>query len=75
MATAPKPGENNHPMDNLRSMHMHTKCPAVLTENLFQTNKEDVAYLESDKGFKTIVDIHVQGIKNYIDRVSKEKSE
>lgn len=53
----------------------HTKCPAVLTENLFQTNKEDVAYLESDKGFKTIVDIHVQGIKNYIGRVSKESVE
>ena len=53
----------------------HSKCPAVLTENLFQTNKEDVAYLESDKGFQTIVDIHVQGIKNYIDRVSKESVE
>ena len=28
----------------------NTKCPAILTENLFQDNKEDVAYLLSDKG-------------------------
>ena len=33
----------------------HTKCPAVLTENLFQDNREDVAYLLSKTGKKTIV--------------------
>jgi N-acetylmuramoyl-L-alanine amidase len=26
----------------------HTNCPAVLTENFFQDNKDDVAYLTSD---------------------------
>lgn len=32
----------------------HTKCPAVLTENLFQDNKEDVAFLLSEAGKKRL---------------------
>lgn len=44
----------------------HTKCPAVLTENLFMDNKADVDYLLSDAGKKSIVDLHVQGIINTI---------
>ena len=44
----------------------HTNCPAVLTENLFQDNKSDVEYLQSDKGFHEIVRIHVEGILEYI---------
>ena len=43
-----------------------SKCPACLTENLFQDNKEDVAYLVSEEGRKTIVDLHVDGIKEYV---------
>ena len=44
----------------------HTKCPAVLTENLFQDNKEDVAFLLSEAGKETIVWLHVKGIINYL---------
>lgn len=44
----------------------HTKCPAVLTENLFQDNKEDVAFLLSEAGKETIVNLHVKGIINYL---------
>lgn len=44
----------------------HTKCPAVLTENLFQDNKEDVAFLLSEAGKETIVSLHVKGIINYL---------
>ena len=44
----------------------HTKCPAVLTENLFQDNKEDVAFLLSEAGKETIVILHVKGIINYL---------
>jgi N-acetylmuramoyl-L-alanine amidase len=44
----------------------HTKCPAVLTENLFQDNKEDVAFLLSEAGKETIVCLHVKGIINYL---------
>lgn len=43
-----------------------TNCPAVLTENLFQDNKEDVAYLMSEEGKKAIVQLHVSGIINYL---------
>lgn len=43
-----------------------TNCPAVLTENLFQDNKQDVEYLLSEEGKQNIINIHVQGIKNYI---------
>lgn len=43
-----------------------TVCPAVLTENLFMDNREDCNFLLSAEGKKHIVDIHVGGIKRYI---------
>lgn len=43
-----------------------SKCPAVLTENFFMTNRADVAWLESDTGFDAIVRLHVEGILAYI---------
>ncbi len=47
----------------------NTKCPAVLTENLFQDNKDDVNYLLSDEGKHAIVRLHVEGIINYLERI------
>lgn len=44
-----------------------TCCPAVLTENLFQDNQEDVAFLLSDYGKLAIESIHVNGIIKYIE--------
>ncbi len=44
----------------------HTKCPAVLTENLFQDNKEDVEFLLSEEGKLAIVNLHVWGIMKYL---------
>ena len=43
-----------------------SNCPAVLTENLFQDNKEDVEYLLSREGKQTVVQIHVDGIIKYL---------
>ena len=43
-----------------------TKCPAVLTENFFIDNKDDLAYLLSAEGRKAIVATHVDGIIKYI---------
>ena len=40
-----------------------TKCPAVLTENLFMDNKKDVEFLLSDEGRDVIAQIHVNAIK------------
>ena len=45
-----------------------TICPAVLTENFFQNSKEDVEWLESEEGFKTVVTYHVNGILKYLNR-------
>lgn len=41
-------------------------CPAVLTENFFQDNKDDVEYLLSAEGRTAIIATHVNGIVNYI---------
>ncbi len=46
-----------------------TKCPAVLTENLFQDNKADVDFLLSEKGKEAIVKLHVDGIVSYLKSV------
>lgn len=43
-----------------------TNCPAVLTENLFQDNKDDVEFLLSESGKQIITKLHVEGIKKYI---------
>lgn len=44
----------------------NTVCPAVLTENFFQDNVEDVKYILSEEGKKEVVRCHVNGIINYI---------
>ena len=46
----------------------HTSCPAVLSENLFMDNREDVAFLESEEGARTIVNLHVDGILQYLSK-------
>lgn len=43
-----------------------TVMPAILTESMFMTNKEDIAFLESDKGKEIISDLHVNSILKYI---------
>lgn len=43
-----------------------TKCPAVLTENMFQDNRNDVDYLLSEEGMNEIVELHVDSIIKYI---------
>lgn len=42
-----------------------THMPAVLTENLYQDNWQDVAYLLSEAGKQAIVDLHVEAIRKY----------
>ena len=48
-----------------------TKCPAVLTENFFMDNEQDLAYLTSDEGFEAIVRTHVDAIKKYLEKYDK----
>ena len=44
----------------------NTLCPAVLTENFFMDNKEDLAYILSNEGKAAIVKTHVDGIASYL---------
>lgn len=41
----------------------NTRCPALLTENLFQDNKKDAEFLRSNIGREVITEIHVNAIK------------
>ena len=44
----------------------NTNCPAVLTENFFMDNKDDVDYLLSEEGKTAIVKTHVDAIIEYL---------
>ena len=48
----------------------NTLCAAVLTENLFQDNREDVAFLLSEEGKQAVTAAHVQGIKAFVKSIS-----
>lgn len=52
------------------AMTRDTTCPAVLTENLFQDNKEEVDFLLSEEGKKAITTLHVNSIIQYIQYVN-----
>lgn len=43
-----------------------TRCPAVLTENLFQDNRQEAEWLQTAEGKKTIVKLHADGIEAYL---------
>lgn len=45
-----------------------TKCPTVLTENLFQDNREDAEFLQTEKGKTAIVKLHFDAIVKYIEK-------
>lgn len=60
------PSEGYH-VQNL-AMCRDTNCPAVLTENLFQDNKEDVETLLTMKGKNDIVRTHTEAIVKYIEQ-------
>lgn len=47
-----------------------SKCPACLVENFFMDNKEDVEFLLSDEGKNAIINLHVNGIKKYVEKYS-----
>ena len=44
-----------------------TWCPAILTENLFFTNKKECEWLMTDEGRQVIADIHVEGIRRIVE--------
>lgn len=48
----------------------HTHCPAVLIENFFQDNREDVAFLLSEEGKTCVTEIALQGILKYLNGIT-----
>lgn len=48
------------------AMCRDTNCPAVLTENFFQDNKDDVDFLLSAEGKQAVAQIHIEGITAYL---------
>jgi len=42
------------------------KCAAVLTENFFYDNKDDLKYLTSEEGIHAVVRLHIEGIIDFI---------
>ena len=45
----------------------NTPCPAVLTENMFQDNHDDVAFLKSEECKEKIVELHFNAVKKYLE--------
>lgn len=44
----------------------NTKCPAILTENFFMDNKQEVDFLLSKEGRSLVENIHIVGISKYL---------
>lgn len=60
--------EERYTKKNLKICRV-TKCPAVLTENMFMDNEEDVEFLLSAEGMQKLCTAHVNGIINYIEQL------
>lgn len=48
-----------------------TNCPAVLVENFFQDNKDNVEFLLSEEGRLCVTNILLEGIMNYLKEFKK----
>lgn len=46
-------------------------CPAVLTENFFYDNKDDLKFMTSEEGIHGVVRLHVEGILDFIESQKK----
>lgn len=49
----------------------NTNCPAVLTENFFYDNVEDVKYILSEEGREAVIQTHIDGIIDFIKYLGK----
>lgn len=49
----------------------NTRCPAVLTENMFMDNEKDCMFLMSDEGLYTLAALHVDAIITIYDELEK----
>lgn len=49
-----------------------TKVPALLTENLFHTNKKDLSFIQSYKGRDTLLQVHLKALIEYKNAINNE---
>lgn len=59
--------DGDHDLEERLYVLTKTKCPAVLVENMFQDNRDDVSYLTSDIGFHELSRTYVEGILWFLD--------
>lgn len=58
--------EYGHDWENDFYIIKKSYCPAVLVENFFMDNKDDVAYLKTNVGKVSCAEVIVEGIKDYL---------
>ena len=46
-----------------------TNCPAILTENMFYSNKKDLEFLKSEEGVEQIIQLHIDAIVKYVQQL------
>ena len=54
---------HTHSFEENFTLLYKTRCPAILTENLFFDNKTDLEFLKSNEGRSVISQIHINAIK------------
>ena len=56
-------------MDKEKNFYLikNVKCPAILSENFFYTNKKDLEYMTSELGLFEVVRTHVEATMEYIE--------
>lgn len=47
-----------------------TRCPAVLTENMFMDNRADVDFLLSDRGLEALTAVHAEALTRFCKEVA-----
>lgn len=50
----------------------NANCAAVLTENFFYDNKDDLEFMVSEQGIHEVVRTHVEGIADYVKLIEKK---
>lgn len=48
---------------------LHTRCVAILSENFFQDNREDVRFILSEEGKEAIIQTHIRGTLKFINKM------
>ena len=52
-----------------------TKCPAVLTENMFMDSKIDIEFLNSEVGINKLLKAHTGGLRRYLECPERHRND